>query len=264
MTPEGARNDAEAGLLQPGSQQQTADEIIYRLSHDLRGSTRALSDLPTWIQEDLAEAGLELPDSVQDCLHLMQNHTQRLNKMIDGLLLHSRVGRSPAEVMDGGQAVRKVLTRRTLPDTARLRSKLQEGAVQISMPDLEMAVDVLISNALIHGSPDTRIAITGSIEQDSPETGLGDFWVLKVRDNGPGIPERHWTEVFKPMVSLHAASEDKGVGMGLAILDKIALHCGGRAWVARPSRDRQGASLCLALPLSDETQMQSPSRVRTH
>ena len=257
MKPDVSRNAAGAGLLQPGSDQQPADEIIYRLSHDLRGSTRALSDLPTWIREDLEEAGLKMPDTVQDCLVLMQNHAQRLNKMIDGLLLHSRVGRSPAAVMDGGQAVRKALARLKLPDTARVRCRLQKGAVQISMPDIEMAVEVLISNALMHASPDTRIAITGSVEESGPETGMGAFWVLKARDNGPGIPERHRAEVFKPMVSLHAASEQKGVGMGLAILDKIAQHSGGRAWVAQPARKRQGAAVCLALPLSDEENMQT-------
>ena len=28
------------------------DEIIYRISHDLRASVRALQELPTWIGED--------------------------------------------------------------------------------------------------------------------------------------------------------------------------------------------------------------------
>ena len=192
----------------------------------------------------------------------------------NGKLLSGSVLASDRPVSQNGAPVFRLLTVRASPVRAvSIQRDTQVGNLTVTVVEevtsrsennYTLLVDVLISNALIHGAPDTRIAITGSIEQGSPETGLGDFWVLKVRDNGPGIPERHWTEVFKPMVSLHAASDDKGVGMGLAILDKIALHCGGRAWVARPSRDMQGASLCLALPLSDETQMQSPARVRAH
>lgn len=249
MKSDTSHSHSASGTSPQNTEQGEVDEIIYRLSHDLRGSTRALSELPVWIQEDMQNAGLEIPGTVQECLTLLQDHAQRLNKMIDGLLIHSRVGRDPAIEVDAAQAVEKALSRIDIPNRANLRHRLKNATVSISMPDMELALTVLIGNALTHASPRTHIAITGSIEPAAPATDPKVYWVLKVRDEGPGIPERHRETVFKPMVALHAASEQKGVGMGLAILDKIAQHNGGHAWVATPTRKRQGATVCLALPI---------------
>ncbi|MEO0946086.1 MAG: hypothetical protein AAFY06_14855 [Pseudomonadota bacterium] len=37
------------------------DDIIYRISHDLRASVRALQELPNWIVEDLDHQRLTCP-----------------------------------------------------------------------------------------------------------------------------------------------------------------------------------------------------------
>ena len=71
------------------------DDIIYRISHDLRASVRALQDLPTWIDEDLKQAAISIPAPTGRHLELIASHACRLDLMLTGLLEYSRVGRMP-------------------------------------------------------------------------------------------------------------------------------------------------------------------------
>ena len=63
-----------------------AEEFIHLVSHDLRGSIRALLELPEWIAEDIEESGLEVSPSVLSSIALMKRHTQRLDRMLFDLL----------------------------------------------------------------------------------------------------------------------------------------------------------------------------------
>src|SRR5438477_548877 len=46
--------------------------------------------------------------------------------------------------------------------------------------------------------------------------------ILEIRDNGPGVPPEHRTEVFKPYFTTH----QKGTGLGLAVVQQIVLAHG--------------------------------------
>ncbi|MEL6931098.1 MAG: PAS domain-containing protein, partial [Cyanobacteria bacterium J06600_6] len=70
---------------------QELDRFAYIVSHDLKAPLRAISNLSTWIQEDLAD---KLDDDTQYNMDLLQNRVQRLESMIDSLLAYSRAGKS--------------------------------------------------------------------------------------------------------------------------------------------------------------------------
>ncbi|PYJ78592.1 MAG: hypothetical protein DME22_26750 [Verrucomicrobia bacterium] len=46
--------------------------------------------------------------------------------------------------------------------------------------------------------------------------------LLEIRDNGPGVPSEHRTEIFKPYFTTH----QKGTGLGLAVVQQIVLAHG--------------------------------------
>ena len=62
------------------------DEFIYLISHDVRGSVRALLELPQWIAEDLQEAGIPVDGSVATSIEMMNRHAGRLDRMLVDLL----------------------------------------------------------------------------------------------------------------------------------------------------------------------------------
>ena len=94
--------------------------------------------------------------------------------------------------------------------------------------DLKRALDNLVSNALRHARN-----VVLSVER------RGAHAVLRVEDDGPGIPESRLDDARQPFVRLDAARErnTEGLGLGLAIVDRIAAAHGGEL---RLSNRREG------------------------
>jgi two-component system sensor histidine kinase KdpD len=92
---------------------------------------------------------------------------------------------------------------------------------------IERILENLVSNAIKHTPPDTKIWIRA--------VRRGSELSLIVEDNGPGVPEEIRASVFdafkqgKPKYS-------PGTGVGLALVAQFAKLHGGRAWL----EDRKG------------------------
>lgn len=88
----------------------------------------------------------------------------------------------------------------------------------VRLYDVKRALDNLVSNALRHGKN-----IVVSTEQ------RGDRVILRVVDDGPGIPEAKLDEARQPFVRLDTARERNtdGLGLGLAIVERVVrAHAG--------------------------------------
>jgi signal transduction histidine kinase len=69
--------------------------------------------------------------------------------------------------------------------------------------------------------------------------------VIRVIDNGPGIPESIQDKVFQPFFS----SKEEGTGLGLSIATRIIEDHGGRLELA--SKKNEGATFIITLPLRE-------------
>lgn len=121
------------------------------VSHDLRGSIRALLELPDWIAEDIKEAGLEVGTSVLDSIALMKRHTRRLDRMLIDLQQYSRAGvvRNIHEV-DLQDAFDAAVEEIRVPDGFRLAPQFRCNSLLICDRDLHLLLTALIGNAIKH------------------------------------------------------------------------------------------------------------------
>ncbi len=74
--------------------------------------------------------------------------------------------------------------------------------------------------------------------------------VLEVIDHGPGLTREQATHVFERFYRADQARTAGGTGLGLAIVAALVAAHGGATWVR--SQPGQGATFCIALPLSPE------------
>ena len=73
--------------------------------------------------------------------------------------------------------------------------------------------------------------------------------LVRIVDRGPGIPETELERIFEPFGRAPGTDERGGSGLGLAIARGFAEGNRGRVWAE--SRQGQGASFVLALPLAE-------------
>lgn len=195
------------------------EEFAYVASHDLKAPLRAVSQLASWIDEDMAS---HLDPETRGRLKLMRERVVRMDGLIDSLLAYSRAGR----VTDRSRRpvaleseLKSVIDELDLPPGFRVEmGPLPE--IPAEVPHVRQIFQNLIANAAAHH--DHPVAGTVRIRAEEE----GRFWRLEVADDGPGIPPEEREHVFRMFTSL---KPDKNhVGIGLAVVRKLIRSYGGQ------------------------------------
>jgi signal transduction histidine kinase len=149
-----------------------------------------------------------------------------MSTLINGLLQYARVGREQCDAMtvNVGKIVAEVIE--TLDPPPEFRIKLAENLpiLRTQVLLLKQVFANLIGNAIkYHDRPNGTVNILAS-ERDY-------FWQFTVVDDGPGIAPEHHKKIFGIFQTLTVRDDNKGSGVGLAIVQKIVESQGGVVWV---------------------------------
>lgn len=113
-------------------------------------------------------------------------------------------------------------------------------------------LDNLLSNACRFTPPGGKVALQVSVEMERAGNTFHPRLLLAVTDNGVGIPRSEQKRIFDAFYQLKSQSgaEQRGMGMGLAVVkDLVELH-NGRIWVE--SVVGEGSTFYVSLPLTQE------------
>jgi len=83
----------------------------------------------------------------------------------------------------------------------------------------------------------------------------GEYILIAVTDSGQGIAPEHLPRIFEPFYT--TKSEDKGTGLGLAMVDGIVRQSGGFIWV--DSSPGVGSTFKIYFPVAECTEHEVPS-----
>ncbi|RPI33189.1 MAG: PAS domain S-box protein [Chloroflexota bacterium] len=202
---------------------QALEDFAFIASHDLREPLRKVQAFGDRLKSRYIQ---ELGDEGQDYIRRMQQAAARMQEMLDGLMMYSRVTTQGVAFMsvDLGQVVAEVLS------DLEVRIKETGGQVEIGqLPVIQadpLQMRQLLQNLLGNALKFHRQGIP-PIVKITCHLISGDRIQLVVEDNGIGFEEKFAGGMFKPFHRLHHRSVYEGTGMGLAICRKIAERHGG-------------------------------------
>ncbi|MCA9265889.1 MAG: ATP-binding protein, partial [Planctomycetales bacterium] len=199
------------------------DRFAYVASHDLRAPLRAISHLTEWLTEDLAES---LPASSREHLELIRQRINRMEGLLNGLLLYARTGREEdlVEQIELQPLVSALMADVSLDNRFELDLDFPISSIRTCRSPLESVLRNLISNAVFHHDRDSGVIRVATRD-------AGEFVEFSVVDDGPGISEEYREKVFEIFQTLRPRDEVDTTGMGLAIIKKLVELRDGKIWI---------------------------------
>jgi signal transduction histidine kinase/DNA-binding response OmpR family regulator len=230
-----AKQEVEAErqrLAQLSDLDSAKDEFISTVSHELRTPLTSIRG-----SLGLLSAGLlgTVDAKAQNLLRIASTNTERLIRLINDILDLERMesGRAPltlrrCSILDLSREA--VETMSAMADSAQIRLDLDCYAPRDLIfldadPDRILQVLTnLLSNAIKFSSPNSTV----SIQID----GNADSLLLKVVDEGRGIPPEKLEKVFDRFQQVESgdATRKGGTGLGLAICRSIVQQHNGAIW----------------------------------
>ncbi|HEY9775345.1 MAG TPA: ATP-binding protein [Planktothrix sp.] len=208
-------------------------------SHDLQEPLRAVQGFANLLSESTSG---KLGEDEQEFIAFILDGTERMQSLIQSVLLHSSIKKEEKDVSTAcNSVIEEVL--------ANLDASIKDNGATLEIDSLpEVAVERsqlvqlfqnLFSNAIKYRGPQPpRLWVRA-------ERSVNE-WLFFVRDNGIGIEPQYAEKIFDMFARLHGKTQYSGTGMGLAICKKIVNSHGGNIWVE--SEPGQGCIFLFTLP----------------
>ena len=232
------------------------DAFLATLAHELRNP---LAPLRTGMHLLRQIGGEPAPGTAEDAvfkktLAAMNRQVDHMVRLIDDLLDVSRVSRGMLELKKAPAELQTVLenaieTAKPTTDQRKLAITLRTTEAIHAMVDATRVCQVvanLLNNAAKFTPVGGRIAL--ELLRDGPNA------IIKVIDEGVGIPHDQIERVFDMFTKIErvSGSSTDGLGIGLALSRRLAeLH--GGTLTAASEGEGKGATFTLTLPTGDMT-----------
>jgi PAS domain S-box-containing protein len=201
------------------------ESLSYTIGHDLRSPIRAIVAISHILLEELSG---QLATVQEDKLRQINQVSLRMGSMVDEFLNFLRLGHA-------------VLQKHTIDVTALVEQVVEKIKPDIAGREVEFSVMPLpkciasenlleeVYTRLIQNAVKFTISCRpaqieiGFVDQD------GEIRYF-VRDNGIGFDMQYAGKLFGVFQRLHRPDEFEGIGMSLAIVQRILQRHGGRIW----------------------------------
>lgn|GEM_PF-1045615 len=222
---------------------QELDAFTHSVAHDLKNPL----SLIIGYAEIISEEGLTLPaEELKDYADSILFNSRKMISIINALLLLASVRKEEVSY--------NPLDMHTIVNDAlrRLRLLIRDRGASIILPPEWMAVRGYgpwveevwanyVSNAIKYGGDPCEVRIGCEREGD-----MVRYWV---RDNGGGIPEDKFSQLFTPFTRF-SQLEIEGHGLGLSIVGRIVQKLGGT--VAARALPEGGSEFSFTLPAIEQ------------
>lgn len=225
-------------------------QFVSNVSHELR---TPLTSVKSYV-EALTDGAWQDPEVAPGFLHVVQDETDRMIRMINDLLSLSRMDSGTSkldlEYVNLNELFNYILNRfdMILKNEEEPSKKYsidrvftkKDLWVEIDTDKFTQVVDNLMNNAVKY-SPDGGVITARLLETHN-------HVILSISDQGLGIPRADIPHVFDRFFRVDKARSRKqgGTGLGLAISKEVINFLGGQIWV--DSVEGRGSTFYISLP----------------
>ena len=223
------------------------ESFSYSVSHDLRAPLRHINGFVAALRDRLLQNGHLTDPTATHYLQIIQDSSQQMGLLVDGLLTLSRVGRRQMAVapVNLNQLVANVLAQ--LPQSYPVSDTItaDDCSMQFIVGNLPTVQgDATLLHQVFVNLLDNAIKFSRPHPAPIEVATLADGTIF-VRDRGVGFQMEYADQLFGAFQRLHSRSEFEGTGIGLAIVQRIIHRHGGTIWVE--SQPSQGATFYFTL-----------------
>ena len=217
------------------------EAFSYSVSHDLRAPLRTIDGFSLAVLEDYGD---QLPDEGRSYLMRIRTAAQRMAQLIDDLLNLSRLTRAPLnpEPTNLSKIAQHILQELQRTEPSRIVDVSIAPSITADCDPrlMKVVLENLLNNSWKFTSKQELAHIEFGVKEESQ-----DGRVYYISDNGAGFDMAYVNKLFGAFQRLHTNTEFPGIGIGLAIVQRIINRHGGRVW-AEGAVDR-GATFFFTL-----------------
>ncbi len=219
---------------------QELDAFAQTVAHDLKGPLGNIIGYIDFLETDTQTV---LPQKQQELLHFVAQSAQKMNLIINELLLLAKIRKgkiktSPLNMEDIITEAQNRLMYMIEQYQAQITTPAQWPTALGYAPWVEEIWINYLSNAIKYGGPSPQIKLGATPPQD----GVVQFWV---QDEGPGLSIEEQQQLFIPFTRLNQVRIE-GHGLGLSIVQRIVKKLGGEVGVV--SQVGKGSLFFFTLP----------------
>ncbi|HEY7419209.1 MAG TPA: HAMP domain-containing sensor histidine kinase, partial [Ktedonobacteraceae bacterium] len=231
------------------------DEFIGIAAHELRTPLAVLKGYAQMLLiQPKRGKGQKLVDWQEEALQNIDQATQRLTELTEDLLDVTRLqaGRlalhlAPTDLVALAERVIKRLRLISNHHTLNLHANVEHLVVDIDPQRVEQVLSNLLNNAVKYSPEGGNVDIFIQAEDD------GDKVLVRVCDQGIGIPVSQQAQIFSRFMRADNAREQGigGTGLGLYLCRELVERQCGHIWF--DSVEGQGSTFYVSLPLHQDT-----------
>jgi len=222
------------------------DDFLATLSHELRNPLGALSTAAKLLDRPGIDAA-----SAATARAIVNRQATQMTRLLDDLLDVARVTRGRLEIRKAPASLRQIVSAAVemvqplivgKRHSFDLRVPEQDSNVEVDAVRLAQVMANLLGNAAKYTEPGGHLEL--SVERIAREI------VIKVRDNGIGIAQESFSDIFGMFSQLRPALDrsEGGLGIGLALSRGLVELHGGAISVASDGPGR-GSEFTVRVPL---------------
>ena len=186
---------------------------------------------------------LDMPESQREDFNVISEEIGHIDTIVQNFLEFSRPPKLRMQMTSPSEIVDLVIQ--------LLRHRLESGNVEVTLhrekmlPEIEIDPEQ-IKEVLVNLMVNACEAMTdgGKIdifEEQGAVKNAGEAVIIKIKDNGPGIPDKIQEKVSQPFYT----TKEEGTGLGLSIAERIVTNHGGS--ISFESVEGRGTTFIITL-----------------